>query len=143
MKDKIIVIVGPTAVGKTAYSIELAKQFNGEVISGDSMQIYKTLDIGTAKATPEEMDGIPHHLIDIKETDESYSVSDFQKDASEEIEKMIEKGKVPIIVGGTGLYIESLLYSVSHSGEAEPNFELRDELEEYAKKIVTRNCGKN
>ena len=87
MKDKIIVIVGPTAVGKTAYSIELAKQFNGEVISGDSMQIYKTLDVGTAKVTPEEMDGIPHHLIDIKETDESYSVSDFQKDASEEIEK--------------------------------------------------------
>src|SRR5690625_982221 len=92
MKDKIIVIVGPTAVGKTDFSIELAKRFNGEVISGDSMQIYKKLDIGTAKATPEEMDGIPHHLIDIKETDESYSVSDFQKDASEEIEKMIEKG---------------------------------------------------
>lgn len=142
MKDKIIVIVGPTAVGKTAYSIELAKQFNGEVISGDSMQIYKTLDIGTAKATPEEMDGIPHHLIDIKETDESYSVSDFQKDASEEIEKMIEKGKVPIIVGGTGLYIESLLYSVSHSGEAEPNFELRDELEEYAKKNSNQELWK-
>lgn len=133
MKDKIIVIVGPTAVGKTDFSIELAKRFNGEVISGDSMQIYKKLDIGTAKATPEEMDGIPHHLIDIKETDESYSVSDFQEDASKKIDEITTSGKVPIIVGGTGLYIESLLYPVSHSGEAEPNFELRNELEEYAK----------
>lgn len=133
MKDKIIVIVGPTAVGKTDFSIELAKRFNGEVISGDSMQIYKKLDIGTAKATPEEMDGIPHHLIDIKEADESYSVSDFQEDASKKIDEITTSGKVPIIVGGTGLYIESLLYPVSHSGEAEPNFELRNELEEYAK----------
>src|SRR5699024_4139932 len=133
MKDKIIVIVGPTAVGKTDFSIELAKRFNGEVISGDSMQIYKNLDIGTAKATPEEMDGIPHHLINIKEVTESYSVSDFQEDASEKIDEITASGKVPIIVGGTGLYIESLLYPVSHSGEAEPNFELRNELEEYAK----------
>lgn len=133
MKDKIIVIVGPTAVGKTDFSIELAKRFNGEVVSGDSMQIYKKLDIGTAKATPEEMDGIPHHLIDIKEIDESYSVSDFQEDASKKIDEITSSGKVPIIVGGTGLYIESLLYPVSHSGEAEPNFELRNELEEYAK----------
>ena len=133
MKNKIIVIVGPTAVGKTAFSIELAKRFKGEVISGDSMQIYKGLDIGTAKATPEEIDGIPHHLIDIKEVDESYSVSDFQKDASKKIDEITASGKVPIIVGGTGLYIESLLYPVSHSGESEPNFELRNELEEYAK----------
>ena len=133
MKDKIIVIVGPTAVGKTDFSIELAKRFNGEVVSGDSMQIYKKLDIGTAKATPEEMDGIPHHLIDIKEIDESYSVSDFQEDASKKIDEITSSGKVPIIVGGTGLYIESLLYPVSHSGEAEPNFELRNELEEYVK----------
>lgn len=133
MKDKIIVIVGPTAVGKTDFSIELAKRFNGEVVSGDSMQIYKKLDIGTAKATPLEMDGIPHHLIDIKEIDEPYSVSDFQEDASKKIEEITSSGKVPIIVGGTGLYIESLLYPVSHSGEAEPNFELRNELEEYAK----------
>lgn len=133
MKDKIIVIVGPTAVGKTDFSIELAKRFNGEVVSGDSMQIYKKLDIGTAKATPLEMDGIPHHLIDIKEIDESYSVSDFQEDASKKIDEITSLGKVPIIVGGTGLYIESLLYPVSHSGEAEPNFELRNELEEYAK----------
>lgn len=133
MKDKIIVIVGPTAVGKTAYSIELAKRLNGEVISGDSMQIYKTLDIGTAKATPEEMDGIPHHLIDIKEIEESYSVSDFQKEASEKIAELIAAKNLPIIAGGTGLYIESLLYPVSHSGEAEPNYPLRNELEEYAK----------
>lgn len=132
MKDKIIVIVGPTAVGKTAYSIELAKELNGEIISGDSMQVYKKLDIGTAKATPDEMENIPHFLIDIKEMDEAYSVSDFQKDASVKIEEIIKKGKVPIIVGGTGLYIESLLYPVSHSGEAKPNIELRNELEEFA-----------
>lgn len=132
MKEKIIVIVGPTAVGKTAFSIELAKQFNGEVISGDSMQIYKNLNIGTAKATPEEMEGIPHHLIDIKEVDESYSVFDFQKDASEKIEEIANNGNVPIVVGGTGLYIESLLYPVSHS-KSEPNYDLRHELEEYAR----------
>lgn len=133
MKDKIIVIVGPTAVGKTAYSIELAKELNGEVISGDSMQIYKELDIGTAKATPEEMDDIPHYLINIKEMDEAYSVSDFQEEASIKIKEIIEKGKVPIIAGGTGLYVESLLYPVSHGNDSEPNYELRDELEQFAK----------
>lgn len=133
MKDKIIVIVGPTAVGKTAYSIELAKELNGEIISGDSMQIYKNLDIGTAKATPEEMNGIPHYLIDIKEMDETYSVSDFQKEASIKIKEIIEKGKVPIIAGGTGLYVESLLYPVSHGDDSKPNYKLRDELEQFAK----------
>lgn len=133
MKEKIIVIIGPTAVGKTSFSIDVAKKFKGEVISGDSMQVYRDLDIGTAKVTPTEMEGIPHHLINIKETDESYTVADFQKDATKKIEEIIARNHIPIIVGGTGLYIESLLYPVSHSKDAQPNFKLRKELENYAK----------
>ncbi len=132
MKQKIIVIVGPTAVGKTAYSIEVAKKFNGEVISGDSMQVYKELDIGTAKVTPDEMDGIPHHLIDFKEVDEDYAVSDFQRDAEAKINEITNRHRLPIIAGGTGLYVESLLYPVSHGSGSEPNLELRKELEEFA-----------
>lgn len=132
MKEKIIVIVGPTAVGKTSLGIELAKEFNGEIINGDSMQVYKGLDIGTAKVTEEEAKGIPHHLIDIKEASEQYSASDFKKDAAQKIREITHKGKIPIIVGGTGLYIESLLYDVSHGGKAEPNPVFRQEMEEYA-----------
>lgn len=131
MKEKIVVIVGPTAVGKTSFSLDVAKKIDGEVISGDSMQVYKTLDIGTAKVTPEEMEDIPHHLIDFKEIDEPYAVSDFKKDAENKIKEISEKNHLPIIVGGTGLYIESLLYPVSHSG-AEPNHALRAELEQFA-----------
>ncbi len=131
MKEKIVVIVGPTAVGKTSFSLEVAKKFNGEIISGDSMQVYKHLDIGTAKVTPEEMGDIPHHLIDVKEMDQSYTVSDFQEDAGKKIEEIAKRNHLPIIVGGTGLYIESLLYPVSHS-EAEPNLALRSELEQFA-----------
>ncbi|GAA0368912.1 tRNA (adenosine(37)-N6)-dimethylallyltransferase MiaA [Alkalibacterium iburiense] len=134
MKEKIIVIVGPTAVGKTHLGIELAKAFNGEVINGDSMQVYKGLNIGTAKVTKEEASGIAHHLIDIKEPDETYSVSDFKKDASQKIKEITAKGKLPIIVGGTGLYIESLLYDVSHGGKAEPNLAFRKEWEEWTEK---------
>lgn len=132
-KKKIIVIVGPTAVGKTAFSIEVAQKFGGEVISGDSMQVYKELSIGTAKVTPEEMGEIPHHLIDFKAIDESYTVSDFQKDAENKISEISEEDRLPIIAGGTGLYVESLLYPVSHGSDAEPNFTLRKELEYFAK----------
>lgn len=131
MKEKIIVIIGPTAVGKTSLSIQIAEKFNGEVISGDSMQIYKDLDIATAKVTAEEMGGIPHHLIDVREMDEDYSVSDFQEEASVKIKEISERGHLPIIVGGTGLYIESLLFPVSHA-KVEPNEKLRKELEKYA-----------
>lgn len=131
MREKIIVIVGPTAVGKTALSIQLAEKFNGEVISGDSMQVYKNLDIGTAKVTPTEMNGIAHHLIDIKEIEEDYSVADFQAAATAKITEIIERGHIPIIVGGTGLYIESLLYPVTHA-QVEPNNALRRELEKIA-----------
>ncbi|MGY3765963.1 tRNA (adenosine(37)-N6)-dimethylallyltransferase MiaA [Vagococcus vulneris] len=109
-KDKVLVIVGPTAVGKTALSIQLAKEFNGEVISGDSLQVYRTLDIGTAKAGYEERSGIPHHLIDIIEPEASYTVSDFKQSAEKIIQNLSSEKKVPIICGGTGMYIQSLLF---------------------------------
>ncbi|WP_208560872.1 tRNA (adenosine(37)-N6)-dimethylallyltransferase MiaA [Marinilactibacillus kalidii] len=129
MKDKLIIIVGPTAVGKTSLSIELAERIGGEIISGDAMQVYKTLDIGTAKATLSERERIPHHLIDVVEPEEPYTVSDFKTLASEKIDEIIGRGKVPIIAGGTGLYIESLLYNVSHGGEAKPDLQYRESLE--------------
>lgn len=130
MKEKIIVIVGPTAVGKTSLGIQLAKALDGEVINGDSMQVYKQLDIGTAKVTVEEAKGITHHLIDIKQPDEPYTVADFKADATKKIKDISSRGKVPIVVGGTGLYIESLLYNVSHGGKAEPNDQFREEMQQ-------------
>ncbi|EXJ22356.1 tRNA dimethylallyltransferase [Alkalibacterium sp. AK22] len=132
MKDKIIVIVGPTAVGKTKLGIELAKAFDGEVINGDSMQVYRGLDIGTAKVTPNEAEGIVHHLIDIKDPAEPYSVSDFKTDAAEKIKEITARKKIPIIVGGTGLYVESLLFDVSHGGEAQPNQAFRQRMQQLA-----------
>lgn len=108
--EKVLVIVGPTGVGKTKMGVALAKYFNGEVISGDSMQIYKTMDIGTAKVTVAEMEGVRHHLIDIKEPTESYSVKDFQDEVRLKIKEISSRGKLPIIVGGTGLYIKAALY---------------------------------
>ena len=108
--EKVIVIVGPTGVGKTKMGVALAKYFNGEVISGDSMQIYKTMDIGTAKVTVAEMAGVKHHLINIKEPTESYSVKDFQDEVRLKIKEISSRGKLPIIVGGTGLYIKAALY---------------------------------
>lgn len=123
-KKKIIIIVGPTAVGKTSLSLSLAKAVNGEIISGDSMQIYRNLTIGTAKVSIEEQQEIPHYLIDEVDVATSYAVSDFQKRARVFIEEISARGKVPIIVGGTGLYIESLLYDVTlgGSGENDPAF---------------------
>lgn len=109
MKEKLIVIVGPTAVGKTALGVKLAKKYDGEVISGDSMQVYKGLDIGTAKISEEEKDGIPHHLIDIIEPTESFSVADFQQRAIPLISEINKRRKIPILVGGTGLYIHSVI----------------------------------
>ncbi|MCI2953717.1 tRNA (adenosine(37)-N6)-dimethylallyltransferase MiaA [Staphylococcus caprae] len=116
-KPFLVVIVGPTASGKTELSIEIAKKFNGEVISGDSMQVYKHMDIGTAKVTRDEMDGIPHHMIDILEPDESFSAYEFKKRAEACIEDIINRGKLPIIAGGTGLYIQSLLYNYAFEDE--------------------------
>ncbi len=106
----IIVVVGPTAVGKTKLSIELAKRYNGEVINGDSTQIYKGLDIATAKVTDEEKEGIPHYLLDIKDISDDYTVFDYQRDCREKIAEIQDRKKIPIIVGGTGLYIKAALY---------------------------------
>ncbi|MBP3761861.1 MAG: tRNA (adenosine(37)-N6)-dimethylallyltransferase MiaA [Ruminococcus sp.] len=117
MTDKpfVLAIVGATASGKTWLGIEIAKNFNGEVVSADSMQIYKGLDIASAKPTKEEMQGIPHHLIDFLERDVSFSAADYVKLANEKIQDILRRGKLPIVVGGTGLYIDSLLENVKFS----------------------------
>lgn len=133
-KQKLLVIIGPTAVGKTKLSIELAKQYNGEIISGDSMQIYRGMDIGTAKITKDEMEGIPHHLIDIKEPDENFSVAEFQTLVRAMIEEIAKKGKLPIIAGGTGLYIQSVIYDYQFS-DVSGDEQFRLQLEERAKEI--------
>jgi len=116
-KPFIVALVGPTAVGKTELSIELAKKFNGEIISGDSMQVYKHMDIGTAKITEGEMEGIPHHMIDMLEPNETFSAYDFKKSAQRLIKEIINRGRIPIIVGGTGLYIQSLIYDYAFEDE--------------------------
>ncbi|MBP1931585.1 tRNA (adenosine(37)-N6)-dimethylallyltransferase MiaA [Ammoniphilus resinae] len=131
MKEKLLVLVGPTAVGKTALSVKLAHSLDGEVISGDSIQVYKGMDIGTAKITVEEMDGIVHHLIDILEPDETFSVNEFQKHSRRLITEINQRGKLPMIVGGTGLYIQSVIYDYQFS-KASQNQELRDQLEAFA-----------
>lgn len=128
-KPKILVIVGPTASGKTGLSIELAKQFNGEVISADSRQVYRGMDIGSAKVTKEEMQGVPHHLLDVADPKETYNASDFKRDAQIAIEDILSRGKLPIICGGTFFYVDALLGRVSLP-EVEPDEELRTELEE-------------
>ena len=113
-KPKVIVICGPTASGKTGLSVKLAQKMDGEIVSCDSMQIYKDMTIGTAKVTEEEMQGIPHHLIDFVSPDERYSVAEFQKDAERVIDEIIQKGKTPIVVGGTGLYVDTLVYHIQY-----------------------------
>ncbi len=113
MSKKVIAIVGPTSVGKSSLGVLLAHHFNGEIINGDSISIYKELNIGSAKITEEEMEGIPHHLVDYKEATEDYNVAIFQKDARAAIEDILSRGKTPIIVGGTGLYIKAVLYDYS------------------------------
>lgn len=112
---EVIAIVGPTASGKTALSIELAKRLNGEIINGDSMQVYRGMDIGTAKIRPEEMDGISHHLLDIRDPDESFSVAEYQSLVRDKIAEIQQRGKLPIIVGGTGLYVQSVLFDYRFS----------------------------
>ncbi|MBD7968147.1 tRNA (adenosine(37)-N6)-dimethylallyltransferase MiaA [Paenibacillus gallinarum] len=130
-KPKLLVLVGPTAVGKTKMSIELAKTFNAEIISGDSMQVYRQMDIGTAKIKPEEMNGIPHHLIDIHEPDYPYSVAEFQENCRHLIEDIHARGKLPFIVGGTGLYVESVCYNFQFS-EVGSDEDFRKEQFDYA-----------
>ena len=114
---EVVAIVGPTASGKTALSIELAKKYNGEIINGDSMQIYKGLDIGTAKITEEEMEGVPHHLLSFKEPTESFSVAEYQALVRSKINEIQARGKLPIIVGGSGLYVQAVLYDFQFTDE--------------------------
>ena len=111
-KPTVIVIAGPTASGKSRLAVELAKEINGEIISADSMQIYKEMDIGTAKVSKEEMQGIKHYMLDFVSPNERYSVSAYKKQAEKCIEEILSKGKTPIICGGTGLYIDSLIYGI-------------------------------
>lgn len=132
-KSKVIVICGPTASGKTALSIELAKRINGEIISADSMQIYKDMNIGTAKPTAKEMQGIKHYLLDFVSPDERYSVAQFKLDAKNAIKEILQKGKTPIVVGGTGLYVDSLIYEIEYN-DIEFDEEYRKELEDIAEK---------
>lgn len=131
MKQKVIVIAGPTASGKTALSIELAKKINGEIVSADSMQIYKDMNIGTAKPTIKEMNGIEHYMVDCISPEMRYSVSQYKNDALKAIDEIINKGKIPIVVGGTGLYIDSLIYGIEFQ-EIEIDVSYRNKLNEMA-----------
>ncbi|MBQ8526277.1 MAG: tRNA (adenosine(37)-N6)-dimethylallyltransferase MiaA [Clostridia bacterium] len=130
-KIPVVVIAGPTGVGKTAASIELAKRTEGEIISADSMQIYRGMDIGTAKVTPDEMQGVPHHLIDIADPKENYSVYRFVSDCKKVAESILSRGKLPIIVGGTGLYIDSFLSDIDFT-EVRSDENYRRKLESLA-----------
>ena len=132
-KPKVIVICGPTASGKTALSIELAKKINGEIVSCDSMQIYKDMNIGTAKPTIDEMQGIKHYMLDIISPNERYSVADYKKQAKRAIREILKKGKVPIVVGGTGLYVDSLIYEIEYQ-DIEFDEKYRNQLEERVQK---------
>lgn len=131
--EKIIVILGPTATGKTALSIELAKRFNGEIVSADSMQIYRGMDIGTSKATDEERNGIKHHLIDVVEPSEEFSLADYLKLSKAAVNNILSKGKIPFLVGGTGLYISSFTDNIKLS-DSKTDPEYRSFLMNYAKK---------
>lgn len=130
-KPNVIVICGPTASGKTALSISLAKKINGEIVSADSMQIYEDMDIGTAKPSIEEMDGVKHYLIGNVSPTVRYSVANYKRDALKAISEIIEKGKTPIIVGGTGLYVDSLVYGIDYD-DIEIDLNYRNELEKIA-----------
>ena len=131
MKRPLIILTGPTAAGKTKLSIALAKSINGEIISADSMQVYRHMDIGSAKIKPEEMDGVPHYLVDILEPTVDFNVVLFQKYAKAAMEQIYKKGKIPILVGGTGFYIQSVLYDIDFT-ENEEDTKLRRELEDLA-----------
>lgn len=130
-KGKMIVLTGPTAVGKTALSIALAKEIGGEIISADSMQVYRYMDIGSAKISKEEMQGVPHHLIDVLDPSEEFHVYRFQQMAKEAVNEIYQKGHIPIVAGGTGFYIQALLYDIDFSTE-EDHTALRAELEKTA-----------
>lgn len=131
-KQNLIILSGPTAVGKTALSIKLAGDINGSIISADSMQVYKTMDIGSAKITKEEMKGIKHYLIDVLEPEEEFNIATFKQYAKNDIEYIKKEGKLPIIAGGTGFYIQALLYDIEFNEEASENESYREELMKLA-----------
>lgn len=133
MKKPLVILTGPTAVGKTALSIALAKSINGEIISADSMQVYRHMDIGSAKITAEEMAGVPHHLIDVMEPTEAFNVVVFQKLAKAAMEEIYGRGHIPVLVGGTGFYIQAVLYDIDFT-ENDEDPSLRRELEELARR---------
>lgn len=128
-KKPLVILTGPTAVGKTDLSIKLAKALNGEIISADSAQVYKGFDIGSAKVTEEEMQGVPHHLIDVYEPDFSFDVTVFQREAKRLVEEIISRGHIPIVAGGTGFYIQALLYDIDFNDEGDDTY--RKSLEKY------------
>lgn len=129
--EKVIVVIGPTSVGKTKMGVALAKKLNGEVISGDSMQVYRQMDIGTAKVTIEEMEGVTHHCIDILDPKDQYSVHDFQQTVRKQITEITNRGHVPIIVGGTGLYIKATLYDYTFSEMENNHDEINKKYKDY------------
>lgn len=131
MKQPLIIITGPTASGKTALSVELAKRIGGEIISADSMQVYRHMDIGSAKVTKEEMDGVPHHLIDVLDPKDAFNVVVFQELAKEAMEKIRANGHIPIVAGGTGFYIQALLNDIDFT-ENDGDMEYRQSLEQMA-----------
>lgn len=133
---KVLAIIGPTAVGKTALSLELAKQFHGEIISGDSMQVYRGLNIGTAKIMPEERKGIPHYLIDIRNVNERYSVADFVSESRQLIDEITGRGGLPMVVGGTGFYLKALLYDMNLGGD---HFEQSEAVRKKWHEFAVRN----
>ena len=130
-KRPLIILTGPTAVGKTAASIGLAKAIGGEIISADSMQVYRHMDIGSAKITTEEMQGVPHYLVDVLEPEEPFSVVRFQEMAKEAVRTIYSRGKIPIVVGGTGFYIQALLYDIDFT-ENNDDMSYREQLEQTA-----------
>lgn len=136
MKQPLIILTGPTAAGKTKASIGLAKAVDGEIISADSMQVYKHMDIGSAKIRPEEMEGIPHHLVDVLEPEEEFNVVRFQQMAKEAMQGIYERGRIPIVVGGTGFYIQALLYDIDFT-ENENDTAYRESLASLAAKKGT------
>ena len=131
-KRPLIILTGPTAVGKTAASIGLAKAVGGEIISADSMQVYRHMDIGSAKITEEEMQGIPHYLVDVLDPEEAFNVVRFQEMAKAAMQKIHDNGHIPIVVGGTGFYIQALLYDIDFT-ENDSDFSFREELEKTAR----------
>ena len=131
MKQPLVILTGPTAVGKTKTSIALAKAIDGEIISADSMPVYRHMDIGSAKIRPEEMEGVPHHLIDVLDPEEAFHVVRFQQLAKKAMDEIYAKSRIPILVGGTGFYIQSVLYDIDFT-ENEENTAIRAELERLA-----------